>query len=91
MNLKTIQQLYDEAFSDKGDRFNWALFQAWAVTDLQKSLTAALEALQFYADEKKWKWSTKPTDKSYVVSCGSEVQRDFGEKAQQALKYFEAE
>lgn len=44
-----------------------------------------VEAVSFYADLDNWKWTTKPTDTDFILDCGSEVQRDFSRKAQQAL------
>lgn len=44
------------------------------------------EALQFYADLENWKWKAKPTDSEHILDCGSEVQRDFSRRAQQALQ-----
>lgn len=43
------------------------------------------ETLQFYANMENWEWITKPTDKDYILDCGSEVQRDYGKIAREAL------
>lgn len=43
------------------------------------------EALEFYANPENWKWVAKPTDTDFILDCGSEVQRDFGRIAREAL------
>ena len=57
---------------------------------LQFDLKLAVEALEFYANRDNWKWIVKPTDIDHILYCGSEVQRDFGQRADTTLSRLSA-
>lgn len=55
------------------------------IRELERRLAVAGEALSFYASGENWKWKAKPADSDFILDCGSDVQRDFGQTARAAL------
>ncbi len=86
---KAIAMAGSKEWYDDGDEDSQGfceLAQAAIAASDSQYVKGLVEALKFYADNNNWKWNTKPTDSQFILDCGSEVQRDFGKMAREALQ-----